>query len=63
MPTAKLFFLCGKMAAGKSTLARMLAHREHAMLLVSDEWLGRLYPVEISTSRPSSRTRHASMTH
>ena len=47
MPTAKLFFLCGKMAAEKSTLARGLAHREHAMLLVPDEWLGRLYPVEI----------------
>jgi len=45
--SAKLFFLCGKMAAGKSTLARALADREEAILLVSDEWLGRLYPVEI----------------
>ena len=45
---AKLFFLCGKMAAGKSTLARTLAaEQEHAILLVSDEWLGRLYPTEI----------------
>ena len=44
----KLFFLCGKMAAGKSTLARTLvAEQEHAILLVSDEWLGRLYPTEI----------------
>ena len=44
----KLFFLCGKMAAGKSTLARALAaEQEHAILLVSDEWLGRLYPTEI----------------
>ena len=32
---AKLFFLCGKMAAGKSTLARDLAERENAILL---EW-------------------------
>ena len=44
---ATLFFLCGKMAAGKSTLARALAEREQAILLVSDEWLGRLYPIEI----------------
>jgi tRNA A37 threonylcarbamoyladenosine biosynthesis protein TsaE len=27
---AKLMFLCGKMAAGKSTLARDLAEREEA---------------------------------
>ena len=45
--SAKLFLLCGKMAAGKSTLARMLAEQEDAILLASDEWLGRLYPVEI----------------
>jgi len=45
--SAKVYFLCGKMAAGKSTLARALAEREQAILLVSDEWLGRLYPVEI----------------
>jgi predicted kinase len=42
-----LFLLCGKMAAGKSTLAQMLADREHAMMLASDAWLGRLYPEEI----------------
>jgi predicted kinase len=43
----KLIFLCGKMAAGKSTLARQLAQRENAILLVQDEWLDRLYPGEI----------------
>jgi len=42
--TGKLLFLCGKMAAGKSTLARELAARENAMLLVQDEWLDALYP-------------------
>ena len=31
--SAKLIFLCGKMAAGKSTLARDLAKRENAILL------------------------------
>ena len=40
-------FLCGKMAAGKSTLARDLAAREQAVLLVQDEFLDRLYPGEI----------------
>jgi predicted kinase len=44
---AKLMFLCGKMAAGKSTLARDLAAREQAVLLVQDEFLDRLYPSEI----------------
>src|SRR4029453_8141637 len=43
---ATLFFLCGKMAAGKSTLARELAAREHAVLFVQDELLGALYPGE-----------------
>jgi len=42
--TGKLLLLCGKMAAGKSTLARELAARENAMLLVQDEWLDALYP-------------------
>jgi len=31
--SAKLIFFCGKMAAGKSTLARDLARRENAVLL------------------------------
>jgi len=42
-----LFFFCGKMAAGKSTLARELAQREDAVLLVQDELLEQLYPGEI----------------
>lgn len=46
--SAKLIFFCGKMAAGKSTLARELAQREQAVLLVQDELLERLYPVEIT---------------
>ena len=40
----KLLFLCGKMAAGKSTLARKLAAREDAVLFVQDAWLDALYP-------------------
>lgn len=46
--TAKLIFLCGKMAAGKSTLAKDLAERENAVLLVQDEFLDSLYPGEIT---------------
>ena len=52
--SGKLLFLCGKMAAGKSTLARDLAARENAMLFSQDEWLDRLYPnavVNVATYR------------
>ena len=45
---AKLIFLCGKMAAGKSTLARDLARQENAVLLVQDEFLDSLFPGEIT---------------
>jgi predicted kinase len=44
---ATLMFLCGKMAAGKSTLSRQLAEREQAMLFVQDEFLAALFPGEI----------------
>jgi len=44
---AKLIFFCGKMAAGKSTLAKELAARERAVLLVQDEFVERLFPGEI----------------
>jgi predicted kinase len=45
---AKLIFFCGKMAAGKSTLARDLAVRENAVLLVQDDFLNALFPAEIT---------------
>ena len=64
---AKLLFLCGKMAAGKSTLARELAQRENAVLLVQDELLDHLYPDEIvdipDFVRCSSRLRNALAPH
>ena len=41
---AKLMFFCGKMAAGKSTLARQLAERDHAVLLSQDALLDALFP-------------------
>jgi predicted kinase len=64
---AKLIFLCGKMAAGKSTLARDLAERERAVLLVQDELLDSLYPGEIldvpGFVRCSTRLRRALAPH
>lgn len=46
--SAKLIFLCGKMASGKSSLARDLAARENAVLLVQDDFLDALFPGEIT---------------
>ena len=48
-PTATLHFLCGKVAAGKTTMSHQLAERHHAVLICEDIWLGRLYPLEIRT--------------
>ena len=64
---AKLMFLCGKMAAGKSTLAKDLAAHGEAILLVQDELLECLFPGEI-TDVPgfldrSSRLRRAIASH
>ena len=42
-----MHFLCGKMAAGKSTFARELAQKLNAILLVEDAFLATLYPDEI----------------
>ena len=45
---AKLIFFCGKMAAGKSTLAKELAARELAVVLSQDDLVERLFPREIT---------------
>ena len=44
---ATLYFMCGKMAAGKSTLSKELARVHSAVLLNQDDWLSALYPGEI----------------
>jgi predicted kinase len=63
----KLIFLCGKMASGKSTLAKELAEREQAILLVQDELLDHLFPDEITDipgfDKYSSRLRNALAPH
>jgi predicted kinase len=46
--SAKLIFFCGKMASGKSTLAKDLAGRGDTVLLVQDELLDALFPGEIT---------------
>ncbi|WP_248730510.1 ATP-binding protein [Pseudomonas sp. MWU13-2517] len=47
MPT--LHLLCGKIASGKSTLAKTLATQHAAIVLSEDHWLATLYPGEISS--------------
>jgi len=44
-----LHMLCGKIASGKSTLARRLADADSTVLLVEDEWLKPLFGDELKT--------------
>lgn len=44
-----LYFFCGKMASGKTTLSKKLAANHNAILISEDIWLSKLYPEEIST--------------
>ncbi|MHA7880862.1 MAG: AAA family ATPase [Saccharospirillum sp.] len=43
-----LIFFCGKMGAGKSTLAGTIARERRAVLISEDEWLAALFPGEIN---------------
>lgn len=65
MPTpGTLYFFCGKMAAGKSTLARQIVARTDAILLVQDEWLAHLFPdeiVDVDAYRKFSRRLNAAL--
>ncbi|MDW6003971.1 AAA family ATPase [Vibrio mangrovi] len=45
----KLFFFCGKMGAGKSTMSKIVAHENDAVLISEDEWLSVHYPDQIQT--------------
>ena len=47
VPTLYLF--CGKIAAGKSTLARRLAERPATLLITMDDWMSILFPTENRT--------------
>ena len=41
--------MTGKIASGKSTLAKSLAAEDSAILLSEDQWLSRLYPNQIKS--------------
>ena len=62
-----LHLLCGKIAAGKSTLAAQLSARPGAILVSEDHWLARLYPGQQETLadylRNSARLRDAIAPH
>lgn len=66
-PTPTLHLLCGKIAAGKSTLAHRLAAAPATVLIAEDAWLARLYPGEIAALedyvRCSGRLRGAMGPH
>ena len=64
---AKLYFMCGKMAAGKSTYAKQLARAQNAVLLVQDDFVAALFPGEIhdipSFVKYSDRLKNALSSH
>ena len=64
---ATLHMLCGKIAAGKSTLAARLSESGNTVLLSEDHLLSRLYPGEITTiddyARCVARLREAIGAH
>ena len=65
LPTLSL--LCGKVAAGKSTLARRLATRSATLLIVEDHWTSNLFAGDLRTiddyRRCSARLRAAMGPH
>ena len=67
MGITTLYFLCGKMAAGKSTFARGLARDYRAVLLEEDHFLAVLFPGEIRSIadyvKYSSRVKEALSEH
>jgi predicted kinase len=62
-----LYLLCGKIASGKSTLARRLAERPATLLITMDHWMSILFPTENRTiedfARLSARLRNAMGSH
>jgi predicted kinase len=64
---ATLYLLCGKIAAGKSTLARQLATRPATLLISEDHWNATLFADDLKTiedySKYSARLRAAMAPH
>ncbi len=44
-----LHIICGKIAAGKSTLAATLGNAPHTVLICEDDWLAALYAGQMAT--------------
>ena len=65
MPT--LYLIAGKIAAGKSTLAKQLASRPATLLISEDHWTSHLFADQLKTSddyrRLSARLRAAMAPH
>lgn len=49
MRVPTLHLMCGKIASGKSTLAKSLAEEHGALVFSEDQWLSRLYPEQIKS--------------
>jgi predicted kinase len=66
-PKPVLHMICGKIAAGKSTLARRLADAPATLLISEDFWMSRLYKPELHTiedyGKYSRRLREAMGAH
>jgi predicted kinase len=64
---ATLYLICGKIAAGKSTLARRLASRPPTLLISEDHWTSNLFADDLKTiedyGRLSARLRAAMGPH
>lgn len=64
---ATLHMLCGKIAAGKSTVTARLSAAPNTLSLSEDHWLARLYPGEINSVadyvRYAARLREAIAPH
>ena len=62
-----LHLVCGKIAAGKSTLTNALGQMPHTVVVKEDYWLARLYPGEQNSLadylRNSTRLRGAIAAH
>src|SRR5882672_3349024 len=62
-----LYLLCGRIAAGKSTLARRLAARPATLLITEDHWTSNLFSDDLRTiddyARYSARLRAAMGPH
>ena len=67
VPRPTLYLICGKIAAGKSTLAKRLSERPLTVLIAEDSWNATLFPDEIRTiedySKYSTRLRQAMGPH